>query len=61
MFHNLSLSLQESLLSIRLLPLNTVFQKIPRIIRDIATAEKKQIEVKITGEDIHVDKSIIES
>lgn len=61
MFHNLSSSLQKSLLDIRLLPMNTVFQKIPRIIRDIAVAENKQIEIKISGEDVRVDKSIIES
>lgn len=61
MFHNLSSSLQKSLLDIRLLPMNTVFQKVPRIVRDIAVAEKKQIEVKISGEDVYVDKSIIEA
>lgn len=61
MFHTLSASLQKSLLDIRLLPMSNIFQKIPRIVRDIAVAEKKQIEVKISGEDVHVDKSIIES
>lgn len=61
MFHNLSSSLQKSLLDVRLLPMSTIFQKVPRIIRDIAVSEKKQIEVKISGEDIHVDKSIIEA
>lgn len=61
MFHVLSSSLQKSLLDIRLLPMNTLFQKVPRIVRDIAVAGKKQIDVKITGENIHVDKSIIET
>lgn len=60
MFHNLSSSLQKSLLDIRLVPMNNILQKVPRIVRDIAVAEKKQIEVKITGEDILVDKSIVE-
>lgn len=61
MFHHLSSSLQKSLLDIRLLPINTILQKVPRIVRDIAVAEKKEIEVKITGDDIRIDKSIIES
>jgi len=60
-FHNLSSALQKSLLDIRLLPMNIILQKIPRIVRDIAMAEKKQIDVKISGEDIHVDKSIVET
>ena len=61
MFHNLSLSLQKSILDIRLVPMNIILQKVPRIVRDIALAEKKQIEIKISGEDIRVDKSIVES
>jgi len=61
MFHNLSSSLQTSLLDVRLLPMSHILQKIPRTVREIALAEKKQIEVKISGEDIRVDKSIVES
>lgn len=60
-FYILSSSLQKSLLDIRMLPINVILQKIPRMVRDIATAQGKDIDVVITGADVRIDKSIIDA
>jgi two-component system chemotaxis sensor kinase CheA len=60
-FHALSLSLQKSLLNIRLVSMNTAFQKFPKIVRDIAVSAQKKIELKIEGSELKVDKSIIDA
>jgi two-component system chemotaxis sensor kinase CheA len=57
-FSELSRSLQTSIMNIRKVPLHPILQKLPRIIRDIATARNKQIETTVQGGEISVDKSI---
>ena len=59
-FSSLSLSLQKSIMDIRKVPMNTIVQRVPRTIRDIAGASGKQIEVRISGGDIMVDKSLVD-
>jgi len=60
-FDNLSLDLQESIMEIRKVPIHVILQKVPRMIRDIAAASGKQIKVELEGEDIKVDKRLIET
>ena len=59
-FNRISEDLQTTLMDIRLLPVKSVFQKIPRIIRDIARKENKKIQFQMIGENVEIDKSIIE-
>ncbi len=59
-FNRISEDLQATLMEIRLLPVKSVFQKIPRIIRDIARKENKKIQFQMIGEHVEIDKSIIE-
>ncbi len=59
-FNELSNNLQKSLMSVRRLPLKTVLQRLPRIIREIAAQTDKQVNLEINGEDTSVDKSLIE-
>jgi two-component system chemotaxis sensor kinase CheA len=59
-FNRISEDLQATLMEIRLLPVKTVFQKIPRIIRDIARKENKKIQFQMIGDHVEIDKSIIE-
>ncbi|MBU2515063.1 chemotaxis protein CheA [bacterium] len=59
-FNRISEDLQATLMDIRLLPVKSVFQKIPRIIRDIARRKDKKIQFQIIGENTEIDKSIIE-
>lgn len=52
--------LQASVMSIRMLPLKTVFQRFPRLVRDLAHNLAKQVQLVIEGETIELDKTILE-
>ncbi|MBD2453983.1 chemotaxis protein CheA [Nostoc sp. FACHB-87] len=53
--------LQEGVMKTRLQQMSTIWQKFPRVIRDLAIAHGKQVAVEIQGADTEVDKSIIEA
>ncbi len=55
-----SKDIQASVLGIRMVPVKTVFSKFPRMVRDLAKASGKKIELQMIGEDTEIDKSIIE-
>ncbi|MDP2824831.1 MAG: chemotaxis protein CheW [Sulfuritalea sp.] len=52
--------MQESVMSIRMMPISVVFSRFPRVVRDLAQKLGKQIELKTTGEGTELDKSLIE-
>ena len=52
--------IQDMVMSIRMVPLSTTFQKMNRIVRDMSKKLKKEVELRIIGEDTEVDKNIIE-
>jgi two-component system chemotaxis sensor kinase CheA len=52
--------LQTSVMSIRMLPVKTVFQKFPRLVRDLARSQGKEVQLVIEGEGIELDKTILE-
>ena len=52
--------LQESVMSIRMLPISFVFSRFPRVVRDLASTLNKQIELKQVGEGTELDKGLIE-
>jgi two-component system chemotaxis sensor kinase CheA len=52
--------LQESVMSVRMIPINIVFSRFPRLIRDFATKFDKQVQLKIVGENTELDKGLIE-
>ena len=52
--------LQESVMSIRMLPMSMVFSRFPRVIRDLAGKLSKQVELKTFGEGTELDKGLIE-
>ncbi|EKT62257.1 chemotaxis protein CheA [Providencia burhodogranariea] len=55
-----SRALQESVMSIRMMPMDYVFSRFPRMVRDIATKLHKKIELKVEGSATELDKSLIE-
>ncbi len=59
-FGTLSNNLQTSIMSIRKVPVRALLQKVPRLVRDIASASGKSITVNIEGETTEVDKSLID-
>lgn len=52
--------LQNAVMSVRMVEIRTVFQKMPRIVRDIAQSTGKKMELYMEGEDTEIDKTIIE-
>jgi len=52
--------LQAAILSIRMMPIRTVFQRFPRMVRDICRAQSKEAELLLEGEDTELDKTVIE-
>ncbi|PWB58816.1 MAG: chemotaxis protein CheA [Nitrosomonadales bacterium] len=52
--------MQESVMSIRMLPISFVFSRFPRVVRDLAGKLNKQVELKTLGESTELDKGLIE-
>ncbi len=52
--------LREKIRTLRLLPLSTVFDLLPRTVRDLAKQQSKQVELIISGGEINTDKRILE-
>lgn len=52
--------LQEVIMSMRMMPLTNVFQKMKRIVFDVSRKLNKDIELEVVGENTEVDKNIIE-
>ncbi|QLN89110.1 chemotaxis protein CheA [Citrobacter freundii] len=52
--------LQESVMSIRMMPMEYVFSRFPRLVRDLAGKLGKQVELTQVGSSTELDKSLIE-
>lgn len=57
----LTSELQDTVMSIRMVPLAGVFQKMNRIVRDMRKKLNKDVDFVMEGEDTEVDKSIVDS
>ncbi|MBK6716138.1 MAG: chemotaxis protein CheW [Burkholderiales bacterium] len=52
--------LQEAVMSIRMIPMSTVFSRFPRMLRDLASKLGKKVELVTQGEATELDKGLIE-
>ena len=52
--------LQESVMSIRMLPISFIFNRFPRVVRDTASKLGKKVELILQGEHTELDKGVIE-
>ncbi|MFP1867856.1 chemotaxis protein CheA [Lonsdalea quercina] len=52
--------LQESVMSIRMMPMEYVFSRFPRLVRDLAAKLGKEVELTLQGSSTELDKSLIE-
>jgi len=59
-FNALSRNLQKSLMEIRKVPIKVLVGKVPRLVRDLADSLSKQVQVEVEGDDVRIDKSLIE-
>ncbi len=55
-----SRELQESVMSVRMMPINFVFSRFPRLVRDLAGKLDKKVQLKMVGEGTELDKGLIE-
>ncbi len=53
-------NLHESVMKVRMMPIETVTQKFPRMIRDLNKKLDKKMELTITGEDTELDRTVID-
>ncbi|HVN75148.1 MAG TPA: chemotaxis protein CheA [Thermoanaerobaculaceae bacterium] len=59
--HRITDQLQDDVTRTRLQPLNTLFNRFPRLVRDLAAACGKQVAIEMNGGETELDRSIIES
>jgi two-component system chemotaxis sensor kinase CheA len=52
--------LQNATLRTRMVPIDNVFRKLPRLVRELSHQVGKEIEISITGQDTEIDKTMIE-
>lgn len=52
--------LQQSVMSIRLVPISIVFSRFPRLVRELAAKLGKQVDLRTVGEATELDKGLIE-
>lgn len=52
--------LQESVMSVRMMPINLVFSRFQRVVRDSAIKLNKKVQLKVIGEGTELDKGLIE-
>ena len=53
--------LQRSVMKIRMVPVEQLFRRFPRVVRDIAKQCGKAVDLKISGQDTDLDKSILDA
>ncbi len=58
--NRISRELQEQIMMVRMVPLESTFKRFYRVVRDVSNAQGKHIELKISGEETELDKTMIE-
>ncbi len=53
-------SLHDAVMKVRMVPIERVFNRFPRMVRDLAKELGKEIELEMTGEETEVDRTIID-
>jgi two-component system chemotaxis sensor kinase CheA len=52
--------LQDTIMKVRMVPVQTVFSRFPRLVRDLSRKSGKQVELITEGEETELDKSVVE-
>lgn len=58
--NQLNIELRESLLNIKLVPIAVIFEKLPRVVREVSARFGKKINFTMSGADTELDKTIID-
>lgn len=60
LIHKATTDLQEAIMKVRMLPIGQVFQRFPRMVRDLSRERGKEIELSFHGEGTELDKTVID-
>lgn len=52
--------IQFNIMQVRLVPISAIFNRFPRMVRDLSKEQNKEIDLLLKGEDIELDRSVIE-
>lgn len=52
--------IQESIMKVRMVPIGQVFDRFPRLVRDVAKARGKEVQLEISGAETDLDKTIVD-
>jgi chemotaxis protein histidine kinase CheA len=52
--------LQEDALSLRVVPISTVFNRLPRVVRDLSVAQGKKVKLEMVGKEVRIDKGMVD-
>lgn len=53
--------LQGTVMRLRMQPCKRLFQQLPRIVRDVSRQLKKEVRLEIVGEDVEIDKTVVDA
>ena len=60
MFARIAGQLQDQVTGLRMLPIETVFNRFPRVVRDIAARLSKDVQLVVEGKETELDRSVLE-
>ncbi len=58
--HQITSTLQKTAMSMRMVPIRNTFQKMVRLVRDVARSAGKEVTLKMFGEDTEIDRNVVE-
>jgi two-component system, chemotaxis family, sensor kinase CheA len=56
-----SQSLQSMVMQVRMIPVDVVFMRFPRLVRDLSTKLQKDVELELLGRDTELDRTVVDS
>jgi two-component system chemotaxis sensor kinase CheA len=56
-----SQSLQSMVMQVRMIPVDVVFMRFPRLVRDLSTKLQKDVELNLVGRDTELDRTVVDS
>ncbi len=59
-FSRLAEDIQYAVMDARLVTVGSLFNKFPRVVRDVATAESKRVDLLLSGQDIQIDRNVLQ-
>lgn len=56
----LTANIQEQVMQERMVPVGQIFNRFPRLVRDLSAAEKKKVNLMIEGDEIELDRTVLD-